>query len=145
MINNFITTGQYPDVLKIAPVTPIHKTGSKTKLSNYRPISILSPFNKIFEIIIKQRLLNFWRKHKIFAQTQFGFRENFSPTLVITHFREYLLSELDSNMNICSILMDLAKTFDTVNHDILLYKLNQYGIRRLAFDQIKSYFNTENK
>ena len=120
-------------------IIPIHKKGSKTKLSNYRPISILSPFNKVFEIIIKQRLLNFWKKHKIFAQTQFGFRENFSTTLAITHFCEYLLSELDSNKNICSIFMDLAKVFDTVNHDILLYKLNQYGIRGLAFDLIESY------
>ena len=118
MMNNFITTGQYPDVLKIARINPIQKKRSKAKLSNLRPISISSPFNKIFEIIIKQRLLYFWKRHKIFAQTQFGFRENFSTTLAITHFRKYLLSELDSNMNICSIFMDLAKAFDTVNHDI---------------------------
>ena len=65
MMNNFITTGQYPDVLKIAQVALIYKKGSKTKLSDYRPIPILFHFNKIFEIIIK-RLLNFW-KHKIFA------------------------------------------------------------------------------
>ena len=57
-MNNFNTTGQYPDVLKIARVTPIYKKESKAKLSNYRPISILSPFNKIFEIIVKQRLLS---------------------------------------------------------------------------------------
>ena len=139
MMNNFITTGQYPDVLKIARVTPIYMKGSKTKLSKYRSISILSPFNKIFEIIIKQRLLNFWKKHKIFAQIQFGFRENFSTTLAITHFREYLQSELDSNKNICSIFMDLAKAFDTVSHDILLYKLNQNEIRGIAFDLVKSY------
>ena len=62
MMNNFIITGQYPDVLKVAQVTPIYKKGSKTKLSNYRPVSTLSPFNKIFEIITKQRLLNFWKK-----------------------------------------------------------------------------------
>ena len=139
MMNNFITTRQYPDVLKIARVTPIYKKGSKTIPSNYRPISILSSFNKIFEIIIKQRLLNFRKKHKIFAQTKFGSRKKFSTTLAITHFREYLLSELDLNMNVCSIFMDLAKAFNTVNHDILLYKLNQYGIRGQAFDLIKSY------
>ena len=127
-MNNFVTTGQYPGVLKITRVSPIYKKGSKTKLSNYIPTLILSPFNKIFEIIIIQRLLNFWKKHKVFAETQFGFRENFSTTLAITHFCKYLLSELDSNMNICSIFMDLAKALDTVNHDILLYKLNQYGI-----------------
>ena len=66
-MNNFITTVQYPDVLKIARVTPIYKKGSKMKLSNYRTISILSRFNKISEIIVKQRLFNVWKKHKIFA------------------------------------------------------------------------------
>ena len=66
-MNNFIATVQYPDVLKIARVTPIYKKGSIIKLSNYRTISILSPFNKIFEIIVKQRLFNFWKKQKIFA------------------------------------------------------------------------------
>ena len=109
MMNNFITTGQYPDVLKIARVTSIYKKRSKTKLSNYRPISILTPFNKIFEIVIKQRRLNFWKKHKIFDQTQFGIRKNFTILASRpTHFREYLLSELDSNINICSIFVDLA-------------------------------------
>ena len=140
MMNNFITTGQYPDVLKIARVTSIYKKGSKTKLSNYRPISILTPFNKIFEIVIKQRRLNFWKKHKIFAQTQFGIRENFTILASRpTHFREYLLSELDSNMNICSIFVDLAKAFNTVTPDILLYKRNQYEMRGLTFNLIKSY------
>ena len=59
-------------MLKIARVTPIYEKGSKPKLSTYRPILILTPFNKIFEIIIKQRLLTFRKKHKIFAQTQFN-------------------------------------------------------------------------
>ena len=70
---------------------------------------------------------------------QLGFRENFPTALAIIHFREYLLSELDSIMNICSIFMDLAKAFDTVNHDILLHKLKQYRIQGLALDLIKSY------
>ena len=118
MLNNFITTGQYPGMIKILRVIPIYTKGSKTKLSNYRPITILSPFNNIFEI--KQCLLSFWKKHKVFVQTQYGFRENFSTTLAITHFDEYLLSELDSNMNVCSIFMNLAKAFDTVIHAILL-------------------------
>ena len=138
-MNNFITTGQYSVVLKIARVTPIYKKRFKAKLSNYRPKSILSPFNNFFQIIIKERLLNFWKKHKIFAQTQFGFRENFSTTLAITHFCEYFLREIDSNMNVCSLFMALAKAFVTVHCDIILYKLNQYGIRGLAFDLIKSY------
>ena len=123
--DNFITTGQYLDVLKIARVTPIYKKGFKMKLSNNRPIAILSPFNKIFETIIKQRLLNFGRSTKFLLKHNLALEKTFLllwrlPIFVNIFFK----SELDSNKNICSIFMDFTKAFDTVNHDILLYKLN---------------------
>ena len=63
--NECIETGTYPDILKIAKVVPLHKGGYQMDLGNYRPISILSPFNKIFEIILHKRLVDFWDKYLV--------------------------------------------------------------------------------
>ena len=73
----------YLDSLKISRVTPLHKGGSKCELKNYRPISVITVFNKILETIIKRRLLVFWNKYNVFTPTQFGFREDYSTTLAI--------------------------------------------------------------
>ena len=85
LINYCLKTGRYFDELKIARVTPLHKGGSKSDLQNYRPISVLTLFNKIFETIIKKRLLKFWNKYNVFIAFQAGFRENYSTTFVVTH------------------------------------------------------------
>ena len=137
--NQCLEKGEYPDELKIARVTPLHKGGSKSKAKNYRPISVLSSFNNILETLLKRRLTKFWNKFNVLTTTQFGFRENYSTTLAIAHLHERILSNLDNNRKTCAIFMDLAKAFDTVNHDILLHKLENYGIRGVSKNLIKSY------
>ena len=100
LINYYLKDGRYFDELKIARVTPLHKGGSKSDMHNYRPISVLTSFNKIFEIILIKRLLKFWNKYYVFTATQFGFRENYSTTLAVTQFSEYIRNETDQNNNV---------------------------------------------
>ena len=108
-------------------------------MKNCHSISILSVFNKIFETIIKRRLLNFWNKYNVFVPTQFDFRENHSTALAIAHLNELIIYELDNNNSVCAIFLDLAKAFGTCNHKILLLKLDQYGRRGVANDVVRSY------
>ena len=144
-INASLISGKYPDALKVARVTPLHKGGPKSELTNYRPISVLSLFNNILETVIKNRFIKFWNKYNIFSPTQFDFRQNYSTSLAITQLHEYVLRKLDGRHVVCGIFMDLAKTFDTVDHDILLFKLEQYGIRGVAHDLIKSYLENRKR
>ena len=141
IFNSCLNNGLYPDELKIARVIPLHKGGSNSELKNYRPISILSTLNKIFETIIKQRLITFWTTYNVFVPTQFGFRENRSTTLAIAHLHELIMTELDNDRSVCTIFMDLAKAFDTVNHNIFLFKLEQYGVRGVANNLLSSYLS----
>ena len=107
IFNNSLETGHYLDELKIERVTPLHKWGSTTALKDYRPISILSAFNIILKIIIKNRLLKFWNKYNVFVRTQFGFRENYSTSLAIAHLHELVVTELNQNKNVCALFLDL--------------------------------------
>ena len=136
-----MVSGFYPDILKIAKVIPLHKGGSKLDLSNYRPISILSPIDKIFETIIHKRLVDFWEKFDMFTTSQFGFGRNHSTNLAITHLYEKILQQRDENKLVCGIFLDFAKAFDCFNYSILLNKLEHYGIRGNALSLLKSYLS----
>ena len=141
IINNSFTSGEFPDPLKVARVTPIFKEGDKSKLSNYRPISVLPPLSKIFEKIAHNQLYKYLERHKILDPNQYGFRSKKSTTQAILNFMQYLFSNIDSGKIIFSIFLDFRKAFDTVDHRILLSKLNTYGIRGLALDWFGSYLS----
>ena len=95
--------------------------------------------------MIKNRFIKFWNKYNIFSPTQFDLRQNYSMSLAITQLHEYVLRKLDGRHVVCGIIVDLAKTFDTVDHDILLFKMKQYGIRGVAHDLIKSYLENRKR
>ena len=128
-------------ILKTARVIPIHKKNSKLEVSNYRPISLLSNIDKCFEKLIHRRLIEFLEGKQILYYRQFGFRKDFSTNHAILTLLESIQKALDDGQFACGIFIDLEKAFDTVSHDILLEKLNHYGIRGIANDWFRSYLS----
>ena len=139
IINISIKTGNYPDQLKIAKVIPIYKKGSSSDPSNYRPISILSNINKIFEKILHKRLFSYLNKFNILYKYQFGFRKGHSTTQALIELTDNIKRGIDDKQYTCGIFIDLCKAFDTVDHDILLSKMHHYGIRGVVQKLFKSY------
>ena len=114
--------------MKEAKTIYVFKTGDKLLMSNYRPISILSSFPKIFEKCIYKRLFSFFDKHEVLSPNQYGFRPGFNTTQAISDIVTTAYENMGNNHCTGLIFLDLKKAFDTVNHNILLSKLNHCGI-----------------
>ena len=139
--NKSFATGIYPDILKISKVVPIHKKVSKLKVSNYRPISLLSDINRILEKLMFNRLYSFLELHNCIYELQFGFRAKHSTNHAILSMAQEI-NEAISNENLAiGIFVDFQKAFDTVNHNIVLAKLSHYGIRCTANEWFTSYLS----
>ena len=141
IINQSFITGIYPKALKISKVIPIHKNGVTSDLNNYRPISLLSIFDKIMEKLMHKQLYDFLQEHNILFQNQFGFRKNNSTTFALLQITEKIKETIDNKKYGCGIFIDLSKAFDTVNYEILLRKMEHYGIRGVALDWFSSYLS----
>ena len=127
--NASLENGVVPGEWKAANVSPIFKSGDKTSLNNYRPISILPVVAKVFEKLVHQQLHAYLRKHKILHQAQSGFRPGHTTQDVIVASVDDWRRGLDNNHLVGVVLVDLSKAFDSVNHDLLLCKMDRYGIR----------------
>ena len=118
-------------------VIPLFKGGEHTNPSNYRPISILSTFSKVFEKAVHVQLYNYFERNKTIFSGQFGFRKSKSTLQSCVGMQQYLCDNLDAGNNVLSIFLDFSKAFDSVDHGILLHKLRYYGVRGFMFDRLK--------
>ena len=141
LVNQSFQSGNFPNKLKIAKVISIFKKGNPEIPSNYRPISLLPIFSKIFEKLMYKRLYSFLETHKVIFSLQFGFQENHSIDHALVSLTEAIRNTLDNKRFGCSIFIDLQKAFDTVNHGILLSKLEHYGVRGCALEWFRSYLS----
>lgn len=141
IINLIFETGVVPSHFKIAIITPIFKAGDQTKVNNYRPISVISNFSKVFEKCIKSRLENFLQKNQILSKNQFAFTNGLSTNDAIYELTRNITNNLDNNKKCLTVFLDLAKAFDTVPHNTLLDVLNAYGVRGVVLDVFKSYLS----
>ena len=141
VINKSLRQGIFPDELKIARVTLIYKEGPKTDVSNYRPISLLGSFSKIYEKIMHVRLINFFDSNNSLFDSQYGFRPGRLCQHALLNAQDTLLKSLNNRQVSILLLLDFFKTFDTVDHDFLLAKLAHYSARGPALGWIKSYLS----
>ena len=140
MFNVCFTKGTFPDLLKIAEVVAIFKKGERIKMTNYRPKSLLSQFNKIFKKLLYIRIYSYLTRFNLLSDHQFGFRKNCSPTLAINKLYDELKTSIDQGWYSCGIFFDQSEAFDSVNQNILLQKLeNFFGIRGKSQEILKSY------
>lgn len=139
VFNKILETGSYPQCLKIARVVPVFKSGDASDVNNYRPISTLSTFNKIIEKLLINRLIPFLNQHSVFYKFQYGFRQGSSTETAISELLDDVIKGIDCKQVVGALFLDLRKAFDTINHSILLRKLEAYGIRGVANEVIQSY------
>ena len=141
IFNKCIDYGAFPDLMKYSKVSPLFKSGSTSDPSNFRPISILPTFSKIFEKIVLDQLLNHFNKNKLLHSNQFGFTRGRSTTDAGVKLIESVFGAWEDSHDAFGIFCDLSKAFDCVQHDTLIRKLRHYGIEGSSLDFLTSYMS----
>ena len=141
IINQSLITGIFPEKLKLAKVVPLHKKDDTLSMDNYRPVSLLSSISKLFEKVVHIQLSCYFKTHKLLYSSKYGFREDHSTELASLELVDRVLTALDHCKTPVAIYMDLSKAFDTLDHQILIQKLNYYGIRGTALNWFVSYLS----
>ena len=139
LYNSCMGQGSFPSIFKIGKVTPVYKKDNKESVQNYRPVSILPIFGKIFEKIIYSRLIKFFMANGILHEDQFGFRKGHSTTHALHKSIDIINRSRAEGKHVLGIFIDLSKAFDTLDHDKLVIKLQNSGIRGTALSLLKSY------
>ena len=141
LLNLLFETGFIHNEIKIAKVVPVFKSGERDDFNNYRPISLLSCFSKLFEKVVAQQVMYFINHRDILYMHQYGFRKNHNTSHPVMHFLDKIYSSLNKQTPefTIGIFIDLKKAFDTVDHQILFKKLAFYGFRGVSNVWFQNY------
>ena len=131
-------SGIIPQDLKLAKVIPLYKADDPSVFSNYRPISILPCFSKILEKLVYARILKHLDANNILYEHQYGFRKSRSTYMALLHLREKISTAFEKNEYALGIFLDLSKAFDTMNYEILLWKMFCYGFKNKVLQWIEN-------
>lgn len=131
----------FPPELKNVKVIPVYKKGQKNDPSNYRPISIVPIFSKIFEKVMQTQLSNHFEKNFLFSEKQFGFRPNRSTSKAVLNLVNKVVEDVENKAVVSFRSFDMSKAFDTVHHDLLINKLDYYGVSVKSAQVLKSYLS----
>ena len=141
IINLSITSVIGPKQLKIARVIPLLKSGEQDIFTNYRPVTVLPAFSKILERIMYNRLLRFLNDHNILSDNQYGFCKHHSTAYALACLYDKISSTIENKECAVGIFIDSPKAFDTIDHNMLISKLEHYGVRGTALRLFKSYLS----
>ena len=132
-------TGIFHNKLKIAKVLPLFKKDDPTIMHNYRPISLVTAISKLFEKVVFSQLYEYFHKNNLFYDSQYGFFKNHWTEYASMELTDKVLKDIDEKKISLAIFMDLSKAFDTLDYNILIKKLANYGINGTPLEWFTSY------
>lgn len=137
LFNKSLSEGKFPDRWKLTFITPIFKNGSKADIRNYRPISITSIIPKIFDRLVTE--ICTLKLSSQIVDNQHGFMCGKSTITNLITYEQFIINAMEHKWQVDAIYTDFSKAFDTVNHDLLLCKLHNMGVRGKILEWFRSY------
>ena len=141
IFNESLMMGIFPDVMKLADVVPLYKAKEKFLETNYRPISLLTTMSKILEKVVYNRVYKFLNDNDQLYENQYRFRNQHSCDNAVCDVVSHLVKNLEASETSVALFLDLSKAFDTLDHDLLLHKMERYGLRGVVLDWFRSYLH----
>ena len=142
VFNQSMLEGSFPEIMKKADVIPLHKSKDMTHTNNYHPISLLPTISKLLEKLIYKRTYRFLENTNQIFKSQYGFRSKHSCELAVSKLLSEIIKNNEKKMFTIAVYLNLSKAFDTLDHLILLNKLERYGIRGIAQNWFQSYLKS---